>query len=149
MRRGWLVGIFGLFVGTGNFQHPDVTGYLHEVFEPRNSTPIAVRLIPVQEVVCDTQKPLDQSEGRINPQSLHFDDALNPGQGCVTPFEAETLELLPDGDGYVSTLTAYGRGGPIAPRSEPSQRFGRWRVVPERPERGVPTDPRVTGLTVR
>lgn len=119
-----------------------IVSYQQQIFAPGVSpgtgTPQWTNTYLSSAFVCG-QAPIaaPASGDVVNPGHIEFDDPTTPGKSCIASFVGSWLSALPNGVGYMMTLTATDNMGQVSARSAASNPFDR---------QGPP--PALTGLKV-
>lgn len=136
-----LLAILIVILGVGlSAQTPNITQYDQQVFSQGvntvTGTPVWTNTYLSGTALCNQIAPVVPATV-TNPSRLFFDDSANPGKVCIVPLSSTLLPALPNGVGFVSTITQTDNIGQASPRSAASNPFGR---------QGVPSA--LTGLKV-
>lgn len=125
----WLVCVAAILTTTPAFAQGATVSYAQQVFAPGVSTatgtPIFVNTYTASAFVCNQAALVIPPGGVTNPTQVSFDDVANAGKACVASLVSTLLPALPNGTGYLSTMTQTDNLGQTSARSAASNPFGR------------------------
>lgn len=91
---------------------------------PATGSPMWTNTYAVAAVLCGQAKPTVPATV-TNPTKFFFDDPSNPTLACIVTIASGMLPALPNGTGYVMTLTATDNVGQTSGRSAASNPFNK------------------------
>jgi len=111
-----------------NAQTPNITSYTLETWapgvNPSTGQPIQTTPFQANNFTCDQPVPTVPATV-TNPTKVFIDDAAKPGRACISMLVANYLVALPNGTGYVTTITQTDNLGQTSARSAVSNPFGK------------------------
>lgn len=128
MKRFTFALVFFASAALAHAQAPNIVSYQEQTFapgvDPTTGSPIQTNTYAASLATCNQAPPVVPPTV-TNPTRIFFDDAANAGKVCIVTLASALLPALPNGVGYVSTLSQTDNLGQTSPRSAASNPFSR------------------------